>query len=320
MPLLAILPPRLRRILIQRLIFRFNLKFDYPARKHLVMENMRKVFPEDPELGWKAELNLAYDILQDSATYKFRFPRLCGWRQSIRLEGKAHLEQALENGKGALLLTGHSGAFVSSVWGHGFHGIQASLLTNDSPSSDDFSRAYRLFARLVISTIEKSCLRPVVTFPLGGDKSKAITASRKIKSLLQANEPVIAALDVPPNLTSSREQVDFLGRTCLMPSGIIRIAKKTGSPVVVYSAPWDRPFSHDCTIKFAGTLSLDAPLKEDIRKCSAAIEQIIRTNPEQWAHWDAFQHFLIDAPGTIETTGTNAPPAGSGAPEESKIT
>jgi len=294
LPLVAIAPPGIRRILIRGIIFRFNLKFDYVPKKAIVLENMRKAYPDDPELERKAEENLIYSILQDSAVYKFRFPVLCGRRQRIRMEGRGILERALLENKGVLLMTGHTGAFVSSVWGHGFHGIRASLLTNDAPASAEFSKAYRLFARLVIGTIEKSCRKKVVTFPLGGEKTKAAGAARRIKSLLLANEPVISALDIPPNLTSSREKVWFLDRECLMPSGIVRIARKTGAPVVIYDATWDRLYSHDCTIKFIEAFPLDSSLEDDLQNCSRAVEAIIRRNPSQWAHWEAFQLFIIN--------------------------
>ncbi len=297
LPLLAVLPPKLCRIVIQRIVFRFNLKFDYKTKKHVVLENMRMVFPDDPELGWKAELNLVYEILLDAATWKFLLSGSAKRKKFIKIEGREHLEQALDKGKGALLLIAHTGSFVSSFWGLGIHGIPFGILANDAPSNSDFSRSYRFFARINLGTIKKYCQGPVIAFPLGGDKTLASSAVRQIKSVLTANKPVIAALDVPPYLTSSKEKVRFFERDCVMPSGFIRITERIGSPIVPFYAAWDKPFSHECTIRFQEPFSLTASTSENMQICTEAIEKMIRKHPEQWFHWDAFQHFLVKIPG-----------------------
>ncbi|MFH1964705.1 MAG: lysophospholipid acyltransferase family protein [Acidobacteriota bacterium] len=294
LPLLAVLPSRLCELLIKKIIIRFNLKYDNLSKKQASLDNIRLVFPDDPELDRKVEQNLVYDILLDASTCKFLFSGSVKRKKIIRIEDRKHLEHALEKGKGVILLTGHVGSFVSSIWGLGIHGITVSLLANDAPSSPDFSLAYRIFARITLNTVEKYCRRPVVAFPLGGDKTLASSATRQVKSLLAANEPVIVALDVPPYLTSSREKVRFLDRDCFMPSGLIRMAENSGSSIVTFYAAWDRPFSHECTIRFQEPFALTSDTSENMQNCAEAIEKIIRKHPEQWFHWDAFRHFLVD--------------------------
>jgi Kdo2-lipid IVA lauroyltransferase/acyltransferase len=297
LPLLAVVPSKICELLIKKIIIRFNLKYDHASKKKAALVGFRLVFPDDTDLDRKVEQILVYDALLDAATYKTIFSGSSRQKKTIKIEGREHLERALEKGQGVILLTGHIGSFVASIWGLGINGITVSLLANDSPASPEFSRAYRLFARLNLSIVKKYCGRPVVSFSLGKDRALASSATRKVKSLLKSNEPVIAALDVPPFLTSSVEKVRFLDRPCLMPSGIIRMAQKSGSPIVPYWAAWDNPFSHECTLRFQESFSLTSSTSENMQVCTDVIESMIRKQPEQWAHWEAFQHFLENNPG-----------------------
>ena len=296
LPLLAILPAKLRRILIIKVILRFDFKYDRLAKTKIVRDNIQMVYPDDPDLDWKVEQNLVCGALMDASTWKFLLSSTAKRRKFIKIEGREYLEQALKGGKGALLLIGHTGSFVSSFWGLGLHGIPFGILANDAPANPDFSRAYRLFARINLRTIKKYCREPVVAFPLGRDKSLASSAVRQVKSLLAANKPVVAALDVPPYLTTSTEKVLFMGQKCILPSGFIRVAAKIGSPIVPFYAAWDKPFSHDCTIRFQKPFALTSSTSENMQMCAEAVEKMIRKYPEQWFHWEAFPHFLENNP------------------------
>ena len=297
LPLLALLPPTPCRIIIKNLIFRFDLKFNYQDKFRVVLDNFRKVYPDIPDLEGRVEQNLVYDIFLEAATWKFLFSSHDKRKKFIGIEGREHLEEALKGGKGALLLIGHTGSFVSSFWGLGIHGINFGILANDAPSDPEFSRAYRRFARINLDTIAKHCRGPVVAFPLGRDKALASSAVRQVRSLLGANNPVIAALDVPPYLTSSTEKIRFMDHDSELPSGFIRIAEKMGSPVVPFYASWDRPFAHECTIRFQEAFALDSNTNENMQKCADAVEKMIRKHPEQWFHWDAFHLFLSNSHG-----------------------
>ncbi len=278
------------------MIIRFDFKYDRLEKTKIVLENMRRIFPDDPRLDQKVEQNLAGDILQDAATWKFLFASSAKKKKIIKLEGREYLEQALESGKGVILLTGHTGSCVSSTWGLGLHGVEVTLLANDSTTDPSLSRANRLLGRLDLYTVKKYCHRPAITFPLGRDINMTASAARKVKSLLAANKPVISALDVPPNLTSSREKVLFLNTKCKLPSGVIRVAGKTGAQIVPFFSAWDKPFSHDCTIRFQEPFALSSDISKDMQKCAQALDVMIMAYPEQWAHWEVFHHFLDDAP------------------------
>jgi len=297
LPLLAVLPSRLCELLIKKVIIRFNFKYDRLTKTQVVLGNIRMVFPDDPELDWKVEQNLVCDILLDASTWKFLLSGSAKRKKFIKIEDREYLEQALEKGQGVILLGGHIGSFISTILGLGIHGITASLLANDSPVNPEYSQACRLFSRITLKTIEKHCRRPVVAFPLGGDKALASSAARKVKSILAANEPVIVALDVPPFLTSSREKVRFLDRNCVMPSGLIRMAENSGSSIVTFYAAWENPFTQECTLKFQEPFSLTSGTIENMQRCTEAIDKIVRKHPEQWAQWEAFQHFLDNNPG-----------------------
>ncbi len=296
LPLLALLSPGLSRLLINNVILRFNLKFDLQAKRHIVSANFRRVFPDDPQLDRMVDQNIIHDAFLDGATFKFRYSSPSRRKKLIKAEGLENLKEALELGKGAILLTGHTGSFISSVWGIGIHGIPVSLLTNDSPSDVSFPKAYRRFARLTIDTIETLCKRPIVAFPLGRNRNQASSAARRVKALLAENEPVIAALDVPPSLTSSTEKVNFLGEKCVFPSGIIRIAERSGAPIVAYHAAWDQLYSHACTLRFSKPFQLTSDTAENMQKCASIVEEMVRKYPDQWAHWEAFDQFIENDP------------------------
>ena len=292
LPLLAVTPLRLRKLLVLKVILPLNLKYDTGARREHLAANLQKVYPQHKSLGWLVEKNIIFDIFLDAATWKFIFPFPSRRKSLLRIEGRENLDRALKQGKGALLLIGHTGSFVFSFYGLGVHRIPYGILANDAPADTAFSMAYRLFARINLSLIKRQCRGPLISFPVGGNKNSASAAARKVARVLKSNKPLIAALDVPPAFSSSVSGVRFLGHDCVMPTGFLRAARRVGSPVVIFHALWDQPFSHRCTLRFEEPFLLEGNIEDDLQKCAAEIEKIIRSDPPQWFHWQAFDQFM----------------------------
>lgn len=292
LPLLAVTPLRVRKLVVLKIILPFNLKFDTKARREHLAANLKKVYPQHSSLGWLVEQNIIFEIFLDAATWKFLFSFPSQRRSLLQIKGREHLDKALKQGQGALLLIGHIGSFVFSFYGLGVHRITYSILANDAPADRNFSLAYRLFARINLAIIKKQCRGSLISFPVGGSKTSASAAARRLARVLKSNEPVVAALDVPPAFSSSNSEVEFMDHDCVLPTGFLRVAKKAGSPVVIFHALWEGPFSHRCTLRFEEPFPLEGNIEEDLQKCASEIERIIQSDPPQWFHWQAFDRFI----------------------------
>jgi KDO2-lipid IV(A) lauroyltransferase len=187
-------------------------------------------------------------------------------RQLVRVEGEENIQKALEEKKGALLLTGHYGN-----WEIAPHSI--SRLGN-----------LKVIARPLDNIhMERELLK--MRRDLGEDVIDKKKAARDVLKALHRNAMVAILIDQNV-LKNEAVFIDFFGRAAATTPGLAVFHIRTGSPLIpVFSFPAP---NHIYQIKIFPPLQvpLSGQYREDILKitqiCTKMIEDQIRRHPKYW--------------------------------------
>ena len=184
----------------------------------------------------------------------------------VTFEGREHIDQALAQGKGAIILTAHFGNWEllgASILANGYtiRGITRQL------------RSKRLDA--IVSTY-----REKVGWQ-GIDRDRSV---REVLRCLRQNELIAILADVD---TRTRGVfVDFFGRPAYTPYSPVALALKTGAailPTFIIRQPDD---SHRAVVEAPLPLQQSGDREQDLlvntQRFTKVIESYIRRYPEQW--------------------------------------
>lgn len=204
-----------------------------------------------------------YEIIIDSH-------RLSGsedWR--FRVDGEAHLEEALRLGRGAIVYTPHEGNFFYYYW----------YLCQKYPS-------------LTIATAGSPELRPLYFHfrdmgcdGLDYDSTPPLELVRKLRQHIAANGVVFILGDFyRESFPISR----FFGRVTRTPEGAALLAIGDEVPVIPFYGRREKGFVHRLT--FEQPLHLYASYQKTQRREATKLlnrfmEQVIRSYPAQWFYW-----------------------------------
>jgi phosphatidylinositol dimannoside acyltransferase len=239
-----------------------------PRRRLVVRRNLTIVLRGKPE---RVEQAVRETFRQGAKYYydTFRIPALTDRQMEnlIDLEGMAHLERALEGGKGAVVFTGHFGspALVAQIVGIRGH----AMTTVAEPV-----KPQRLFD--LINGVRAG--RGVNLLPLGP------SSFRDLSLVLRRNEVVGIVGD--RDIQNNGVAVTLFGVETTLPSGPVMLALRSGADIV--PAFTFRKGGGRFGARICEPLRLDrtGDLKKDIRantqKLAAVLESVIVKNPEQW--------------------------------------
>jgi lauroyl/myristoyl acyltransferase len=204
----------------------------------------------------------------------FRQPRLLGGELAdliVSVRGESYLQEAKASGRGGILMIAHMGPWEAGGAWIGTRGISFTgvALSHDGRIEDFF-----------LSRRERSGYR---TVPLG-------RGARGLLRALQRGEMIVVAAD--RNLNEFGREVLFFGQPARMPDGHVRIALRTGVPIL--PAFLVRREDMGVEIMFEPPIVLD-PEKDDVdsgmRRCLDLLERYIWRWPEQWM---AFSPIWLD--------------------------
>jgi len=184
----------------------------------------------------------------------------------IAVEGRAHMEAALAQGKGVLLFTGHFGNWE----------LAAAPLTEIGP--------LRVVARALDNPLLEKELAALRT-KLGGRIIDKFGAARPILKALGRNE-IVAILIDQNVLRREAVFVDFFGKTAGTTPGLAAFHLRTGAPLVPIFVHPDRRGRYVLKIGEPFTVPASGRLDDDVLKitqlCTKIIEREIRESPELW--------------------------------------
>jgi KDO2-lipid IV(A) lauroyltransferase len=191
-------------------------------------------------------------------------------------EGFEHLDAALDKGQGAVVLLAHHGSWDTAArWGetNGYHlAVVAEVV-----------RPRSLFRKFV--ALREAIGLEVVPLQRGA------TMVGRLGEVAKANH--LVGLLTDRDLTGRAPVVDFFGAPARIPVGPVIVSQRTGAPIVpitMIQRPGRRWHVHALPPIEVENL----PLPQASQRVARALEELIRTAPEQW---HAFQPvWLADLP------------------------
>ena len=238
-------------------------------RRHAEV-NLRLAFPDLDELERRRIRRGVFRNLGRLLGEVSQFPRLN--RENISsivvYEGLENYLNAVAEGRGVILLTGHIGAWELSVYAHSIYGHPMSFLARriDNPLVEQLAESYR--ARYGARSIDKrGSVREVLkTLKSGG------------------------VVGILADLNTSREEgvfCDFFGVEACATAGVATLALRTGAVVLPGYLIWDEKarihrLHFEPSIETINTGNQKEDVVANTARYAKVMESIIRRHPDQW--------------------------------------
>jgi len=238
-------------------------------RRHAEI-NLRIAFPELDERERERIKRSAFQNLGRLLGEISQFPRLN--RENItsivEYEGLENYLNAVAEGRGVILLTGHIGAWELSVYAHSIYGHPMSFLARrvDNPLVERLAESYR--ARYGNRSIDKK------------------NSVREVLKTLKSG----GVVGVLADLNASREEgvfCDFFGVEACTTAGVATLALRTGAVVLPGYLIWDEKAQIHCLhfeppVETTNTGNQKEDVVANTARYTKVLESIIRRYPDQW--------------------------------------
>ena len=247
-----------------------SLYFTLKKRRRIALENLQIAFGDEISTDERAQIcRKSFQQIGKTAIEFFRFPQLTfeNIREEVTVEGKEHLIDALNQGKGAIVFLPHFGNWelLALVYG---------ALIPDRAKAIAFPLKNRYLNALVSQYRERLSL-------------KLITRRRAVRETLRAlRENFAVGFFADQNAGREGVFVDFFGKPASAVRGPATLALKTGAPLLLsmdIRQPDDR---HHVIITPEIELEISGDLEQDVQTNTARILKIleiyIRQYPDQW--------------------------------------
>ncbi len=274
----------------------------------IVHANLRQVV--GPQMDEKTLHRLARQVFHNNAHNVYDLWHLVSQGQEaicaavhFPSDARTHLDQAIQRGKGMIIVGTHTGNFDLGVLALAAYGLEIQVLGLAAPPAGGFDLMdqMRAHAGVRLTSISVSALReainrlraggvvltgvdrPVgdtVLSPLVGGSRRGVEPSPLVGGSWRGVEP-------SPLVGGSWRGVKFFGRLAPLPTGHIRLALKTDATILVAS-PYHDPQRGNVVrlsppLEMVRTGDRDEDVRVNLRHVTAWLEKFIRARPEQWA-------------------------------------
>jgi lauroyl/myristoyl acyltransferase len=274
----------------------FSLKHDV---REAVLDNLSHVLPKASlrarrRMGRRIVRNVVknyYDLLRLPHLKKEDLERI------IVAEGREHIDQALAEGHGVILVGGHVGNYsivaqIAAAWGY-----KISIIAEDIEPQKLYDYVNKLRSKFGLRMIK-----------LGSAQV------RTIYRLLRDNEGLALAID--RDVAEDGVPTIFFGAFADLPPGPVSLALRLNTPLIpVYTC---RQTDNTSLVQVGLPMELtrtgdrDLDVKINIRKLAQVLEEQILRNPSQWVVlqrvWDkdyTGMEVTTEAPDNSAPTSTN---------------
>lgn len=240
----------------------------------VVMDNLRAIFPDrsDKELA-----KICFRVFKNFAKYLvdfFRFQKIDAdyIRKYVRVENIGHIDRALSNGHGAIVLTAHLGNWElgGAVFSVSAYPLWAVALPHKDKRVNDFFDRQRRSKDLHV-------------IPLG----------QAVRACLKAlKENKVIALVGDRDFTKKGVTVDFFGKPTIFPEGPAVFSLQTKAPIIpgfmlrnpddTFTLVFEKP------VEFSASGDKDRDVADLISRYKGIYEDYIRRYPDQWFTFKRF--------------------------------
>ena len=297
--ILAALPRRAAYSLARKL--GRSLERRHPETREAILENLRTLSLRETARDLRPLVRNCFEHIacEDLDAYYYPFWSPQNLATYFDVSGLRHLDRALDQGKGAILLTGHLGAVCAGMVALGVLGYPIRHVARDYRADASIEPAFRNFALAKIRWMESKMGRPLI-YTHSGDTPNLARSVLKIKQALSNNQLVSMAIDVNPTWVNDAVSVSFLGRRCRLTSSLVRLAYDCQCPIIPYfnlrhSRSW---FRH--RLEVLPELELSGHLLSDVQCCADQLQTAIQGDLAQWFSWDSLGQYS-DGAGDLRT-------------------
>jgi lauroyl/myristoyl acyltransferase len=241
----------------------------YKPGRTTIQANLRRIMgpqPDQAEINRRARATFNY-ILYNYFDL-FRLPSLD--RQAVErlvtVTGWEHVEAALTKGRGIVMVSAHLGNIEVVLYAMLLRGLSITIPVErlEPPELFEYISALRMSKGLKLVPIDGPLLNLIRTLRQGG----------------------VAGLAGDRDITGTGRVMNFFGHPAHLPDGHVRLALKTGAPLVVGFSR--RNANHTYQAYFLPAFYPSAEGTEEERMLTglkfviAEMEKAISQNPEQW--------------------------------------
>jgi KDO2-lipid IV(A) lauroyltransferase len=240
-----------------------------PVWRQIALSNLRLAFPDWQESDRRRVVRAMVRNLGWLAAEFAHLPRYTrrNIERVIVLDGFENFAAAERQGKGVLFLTGHMGAWELKPFAHALYHRPLHFLVRpiDNPRVDALVNRYR-----------------------GSCGNRPIEKDQSARSVLRVlRQGGVVGILADHNAAVDSIFVDFFGIPAATTTGIARLARHTGAPVVPVYSYWD-PSLRKYRLRYEPALALtptgdeDADIRAYTTLFNNVLEQYVRRFPDQW--------------------------------------
>jgi KDO2-lipid IV(A) lauroyltransferase len=234
------------------------------------LDNLALAFPGTPKPVRDA---LARAVFKTVGKNFFEFLRLEGSsREHLaalvrRVEGQERMDEAIAMGRGVIVITGHIGCWELLAGYYATRGHRVSVVGRELWEKRLNEKLLRIRGSLGYRTIDRDS---------GGKEMVRALREKQLLAVLIDQHTRVSGVYVP-----------FFGRPAHTPVGVAKLALATGAPILPMAIYLEHGNRHAIRILPRVevpevTLDKEIRVEELTRRCSAAVEQLVRLDPKQW--------------------------------------
>lgn len=232
-------------------------------RRNRALANLKLAYPEKSE---EERVKIAQECFQHFGRIVADFLRSSSRTneevlESCRLIDFHHFDEALAQGKGVVLITGHYGNWERAAHAIVAAGYKLTVVARDANDGDLNQAVLRIREKQGVQVLSRGA------------------AARGIFTKLKQNE-IVGSL---PDQNSSDIFIPFFGRPCGTVTGLSAIHLRTGAPVIPMYCRRVGPNRYEARA-YPPLQAVEGfePLEGITRAMNNALEAAIREAPEQW--------------------------------------
>jgi Kdo2-lipid IVA lauroyltransferase/acyltransferase len=231
------------------------------------------------------------------------FPRLCEFLKTrVKFAGADQLQEALQEGKGVMLVTGHFGAVEF---------LPGALALNGYPTS--------MICRFQTTRLRESMGKRAADVGLeliDADEGNIILAA--MKALKQGRILITECDEFDEWRPDPRRNGSFLN--CRLPSDrtLDLLQKRSGAKIVTALMQREGKKNYTCNLTSVSNGSFPPHLSWSER-CLSVLEDTVEDHPEQWYQWKKFGKLIkshVEVEHDNQETGYLAPEIGLSVPDQ----
>lgn len=208
----------------------------------------------------------------------------------VRIEGLDALRAAMQEGRGAVLLTFH---FAAAIWGIGClgrTGLPLSAMSNRAFENERVPASVRAFFRAKYDGLTR--------LMNGGSVLHHETALRECYRRLSRGQALVVLADAFAQNPERALAVDFFGQRRAFATGAMRLAQKTDAIVAAFVCLRE---NNGYRIEISPPYHAKKNPEKACRSAFAFLEAQVRAKPEEWWAVDLLPYFRI-VPESMDPT------------------